>query len=295
MNNVIAKLHLCIFIAGFTGLFGRLITLDAFWIVYFRLLIGGALFFVYIVIKRKLKPFSLKEIMQSCLLGALLSCHLTLFYISIKLSNVSIGVVCISTISFFVALLEPLMIKAKFSVSDVGYSLLAILGVLCIFGFDPQYRLGISVGIACAFFSGLYAILNRRQASKRDNYTLIFWQMTGGFVFMSCLIPAYSALSGSLNLWFNPLDAFYLLLAGTICTAGMYLLQLQVLQKLSAFMVMLSFNLEPVYSIVLAMLMFSEYDEINYSFFIGLLFIVFSVALKTSKILHQKKKLQPNV
>ena len=292
MLAVFLKLHLSVLIAGFTGLFGRLVSLDAFWIVLFRMLIGAGFIVTYFLLVRKFRNIGFKGIISGMLLGALLCCHLILFYLAIKLSNVSIGVVCISTIGFFVSIIEPVIVKSRFSFTDVIYSLLAILGVLIIFGFDSRYRLGISVGIVCAFISGIYSILNKKVTSSYDNYSLISWQLVGGSIFMLCLLPLYHYVKGQWSYHFDLMDTLYLLLAGTICTAYMYLLQLQVLQKLSAFTVMLTYNLEPVYSIILAMIIFDEASELNFSFYLGILFIVVSVGLKTTKSIHVAQKKQ---
>ncbi|MBE6423654.1 DMT family transporter [Succinivibrio dextrinosolvens] len=286
MLSVFLKLHLSVFIAGFTGLFGRLVSLDAFWIVFFRMLLGGVVLAAFLIVFRKLRWLGFKGTISCMIAGAILCAHLILFYLAIKLSNVSIGVVCVSTIGFFVALIEPFIVKTKFSFTDVVYSLLAILGVLVIFGFDSRYRLGISVGIACAVFSAIYSIYNKRIALKYDNYSLISWQLLGGTMFMAMLLPFYYMIEGQWSLHFSFSDAFYLLLAGVICTAGLYYLQLQVLQTLSAFTVMLSYNLEPVYSIILAMILFDEASELNASFYVGILVIIISVALKTTKSIH---------
>lgn len=290
MLSVFLKLHLTVLIAGFTGLFGRLVSLDAFWIVFFRLLIGGAFVLAYFILLRKFKWLGLKGCINGMIAGAILSCHLILFYLAIKLSNVSIGVVCISTIGFFVALIEPFVVRSKFSYTDVIYSLLAILGVLIIFGFDSRYRLGIAVGIICALFSAVYSIYSKRITNLYDNNSLICWQLIGGSLFMTILLPLYYLIEGQWSLYFSFRDAFYLLLAGVICTAALYLLQLQVLQKLSAFTVMLTYNLEPVYSIILAMILFNEASELNDSFYVGILFIIFSVGLKTTKSIHKQNK-----
>ena len=290
MLSVFLKLHLSVLIAGFTGLFGRLVSLDAFWIVFFRLLIGGVFVLAYFILLRKFKWLGLKGCLNGMIAGAILSCHLILFYLAIKLSNVSIGVVCVSTIGFFVALIEPFVVRSKFSYTDVIYSLLAILGVLIIFGFDSRYRLGIAVGIVCALFSAVYSIYSKRITNLYDNNSLICWQLIGGSLFMAILLPLYYLIEGQWSLYFSFSDAFYLLLAGVICTAGLYLLQLQVLQKLSAFTVMLTYNLEPVYSIILAMILFNEASELNDSFYVGILFIIISVGLKTTKSIHIENK-----
>ena len=290
MLSVFIKLHLSILIAGFTGLFGRLISLDAFWIVFFRMIIGGAFIVAYLLVRNQFRYLGAKGILRGMTAGAILSCHLILFYLAIKLSNVSIGVVCISTIGFFVALIEPFVVRAKFSVTDVIYSLLAITGVLIIFGFDSRYRLGIAAGIACALVSAVYSIYNKKITGDYDNYSLISWQLIGGSLFMIMMLPVYHAQEGQWSLYFRLSDAVYLMLAGVICTAVMYLLQLQVLQKLSAFTVMLSYNLEPVYSIIFAMILFNEASEVNVSFYVGILFIIISVGLKTTKSLHLQGK-----
>lgn len=290
MISVFLKLHLSVLIAGFTGLFGRLVSLDAFWIVFFRLFIGGLFVIIYFLLVRKLRWLGIKGCFNGMLAGAILSCHLILFYMAIKLSNVSIGVVCVSTIGFFVALIEPFVVRSRFSFTDVVYSLLAIIGVLIIFGFDSRYRLGIAVGIVCALLSAIYSIYSKRITTLYDNNSLICWQLIGGSLFMVMLLPAYYLIEGQWSLHFSVSDAIYLFLAGVICTAGLYLLQLQVLQKLSAFTVMLSYNLEPVYSIILAMILFNEASELNASFYAGILFIVISVGLKTTKSIHKENK-----
>lgn len=294
MISVFLKLHLSVLIAGFTGLFGRLVSLDAFWIVFFRLFIGGLFVIIYFLLVRKLRWLGIKGCFNGMLAGAILSCHLILFYMAIKLSNVSIGVVCVSTIGFFVALIEPFVVRSRFSFTDVVYSLLAIIGVLIIFGFDSRYRLGIAVGIVCALLSAIYSIYSKRITTLYDNNSLICWQLIGGSLFMVMLLPAYYLIEGQWSLHFSVSDAIYLFLAGVICTAGLYLLQLQVLQKLSAFTVMLSYNLEPVYSIILAMILFNEASELNASFYAGILFIVISVGLKTTKSIHKENKSKQN-
>jgi drug/metabolite transporter (DMT)-like permease len=161
---------------------------------------------------------------------------------------------------------------------------------MIIFGFDSRYRSGICVGIICALTSAIYSIFNKKITTLYDNQAIISWQLTGGSLFMIAILPCYYTANGQWSLHVTFLDAIYLFLAGTICTAGMYLLQLQVLQKISAFTLMLTYNLEPVYSIILAMILFNEAAELNSSFYIGILFIVLSVGLKTSKALYLTNK-----
>lgn len=291
MNSTFLKLHLAVFIAGFTGLFGRLISLNALWISFFRMTIGGVCFYLFLRCTDRLKPLPGTLKYGSMATGALLSLHITCFYLAIKLSNVSIGTLTISTISFFVALIEPMVSRTKLSFTDICYSLIAILGLSFIFSFDARYRLGIGVGIFCAFLSAVYSVCNKRLMSdpRADSYNMLNWQFLGASLMMTVAVVGYRLVTGGWALWFDVSDMLYLLLAATVCTAGMYLLQLMVLKDISAFTVMLTYNLEPVYTIVLAFLIFHENREFNYSFYVGLALIVISVGLKSWKVMRLKK------
>lgn len=290
MNSVFLKLHLSVFIAGFTGLFGRLVSLNAVWIAFFRMTIGGICFYAFTKATGRCKKVPYNLCWASMGVGALLSLHITFFYLAIKLSNVSIGTLSVSTISFFVALIEPLMAKTRFSVQDLLYSVLGIIGLSFIFSFDARYRLGICAGLFCALLSALYSCCNRRIMAKpeADSYTMLNWQFLGASLMMCVAVIINRMITGQWQLEFNFKDMLYLFIAATICTAGMYLLQLMVLKEISAFTLMLTYNLEPLYTILFAILIFHENREFNFSFYIGLLFIIASVALKTYKIIHAK-------
>lgn len=288
---VFLKLHLAVFIAGFTGLFGRLVSLNALWICFFRMTIGGLCYFLFLKLTHRLKPLPLKLRYGSIATGALLALHITCFYLAIKLSNVSIGTLTISTISFFVAIIEPMISRTRFSITDLLYSLLAILGLSFIFSFDARFRLGIGVGIFCALLSALYSIFNKRllRDPHADSYNMLNWQFLGASLMMCIVLPIYRLIFGEWALWFDVMDMLYLLLAATVCTVGMYLLQLMVLKEISAFTVMLTYNLEPVYTIVLACLIFHENRDFNFPFYVGLALIVISVALKSWKVVRLRR------
>ncbi len=291
MDHVFLKLHLSVIIAGFTGLFGRLVSLNAVWICFFRITLGGLCFFAYSKFTHKLKPLPASLRYGAMGAGALLALHITFFYLAIKLSNVSMGTLTVSTISFFVAIIEPVVAKTRFSIADILCSLVAILGLSFIFSFDARYRLGIGVGIFCAFLSALYSVTGRRLMAhpQAESYSMLNWQFLGASVMMVIAVCFYRLFTGSWDLYFKLEDMLYLLLAATVCTAGMYLLQLMVLKAVSAFTVMLTYNLEPVYTILLAFLIFHENREFNYSFYVGLSFIIISVGLKTWRVMRLQK------
>ena len=279
-------LHLSVLLAGFTGLFGRLITLNEVDIVWYRMLFTSLILLVFTGLPR----VGWHKFLQLCGCGALLGVHWMLFYGSIKASNVSIGVICFSLIGFFTALFEPLIYKRKISWVELLFSLITVAGVLCIFSLDARYRYGIMIGIASSAVCALYAICNKKASVGMRSRTVLMYQMSGGLIMVSAIIPFYLMVFPSLqpvvvipqdsNVWFMLCHALF-------CTVGMYLLQIQALKRLSAFTVNLTYNLEPCYTIILAFLIFGEGREINFSFYIGITLILLSVLLQTMRAMKK--------
>ena len=280
------QLHLSVLLAGFTGLFGRLITLNEVDIVWYRMLFTSLILLVF----TGLPHVGWHKFLQLCGCGALLGVHWMLFYGSIKASNVSIGVICFSLIGFFTALFEPLIYKRKISWVELLFSLITVAGVLCIFSLDARYRYGIMIGIASSAVCALYAICNKKASVGVRSRTVLMYQMSGGLIMVSAIIPFYLMVFPSLqpvvvipqdsNVWFMLCHALF-------CTVGMYLLQIQALKCLSAFTVNLTYNLEPCYTIILAFLIFGEGREINFSFYIGITLILLSVLLQTMRAMKK--------
>ena len=184
------QLHLSVLLAGFTGLFGRLITLNEVDIVWYRMLFTSAILLVFTGLPR----VGWRKFLQLCGCGALLGFHWILFYGSIKASNVSIGVICFSLIGFFTALFEPLIFKRRLSWLELFFSLITVLGVFCIFSFDARYRYGISIGVVSSAVCALYAICNKKASVGVRSRTVLMYQMSGGLVAMS-VKPLVDALS----------------------------------------------------------------------------------------------------
>lgn len=281
------QLHLSVLLAGFTGLFGRLITLNEVDIVWYRMLFTSSILLVFTGLPR----VGWRKFMQLSGCGALLGLHWLLFYGSIKASNVSIGVICFSLIGFFTALFEPLLMKKRFSWAELLFSLITVCGVMCIFSLDARYRYGICIGIVSSAVCALYAICNKKCSVGVRSRTVLMYQMSGGLIAITLLIPLYLQVfpsqqsvmvipEGS-NLW-------YMLCHALFCTVGMYLLQIQALKRLSAFTVNLTYNLEPCYTIILAFLIFGEGRQLNFSFYIGICLILLSVLLQSQRALTHK-------
>ena len=279
------QLHLSVLLAGFTGLFGKLITLNEVDIVWYRMLFTSCILLVF----TGLPKVGWKKFLQLSGCGALLGLHWMLFYGSIKASNVSIGVVCFSLIGFFTAVCEPIILRRKFSWIELLLSLITLVGVLCIFSFDARYRYGIMIGVVSSLVCALYVIFNKKASVGVRSRDVLMSQMSGGMIAVTAIIPIYLMFfpsnqpivvipEGS-NVWFMLCHALF-------CTVGMYLLQIQALKRLSAFTVNLTYNLEPCYTIILAFLIFGEGREVNFSFYLGITLIVLSVFLQSLKALN---------
>ena len=281
MKKKYLLLHLSVFIAGFTGVLGRLISLDSAVLVWYRMAFAGLLMLVFLLITKQFKKSDFHDKLQMGGVGMLLCLHWVFFYASIKSSNVSIGVVCFSLVGFFTALFEPIINRHRFSAREFLFSLLTLLGIYLIFQFDARYRLGICLGIVSSALYALFAIANQRVGKNYEAKNMLFWEMTGGLIGLSILLPIYQIFIPIGRLSPTGLDLTYLSFMVVICTIGLCLLQIIVLQKIAAFTVNLTYNLEPVYSIILSMFIFKEYKELNVAFYCGIALIILSVALQT--------------
>lgn len=280
-NKGFLLLHLSVFIAGFTGVLGRLIELDSAVLVWHRMAWAAVLMALFLLFRKDLKHYKIQDICQMGGVGVLLCLHWVFFYASIKASNVSIGVVCFSLVGFFTALFEPIINKHKFSISEFLFSILTVCGVYLIFHFDTRYRLGIVFGIISSALYALFAIANQHVGKRYEAKNMLFWEMIGGLVVLTAIFPIYNHFIPVGKLMPTGLDYPYMAFMVVVCTIGLCLLQIIVLQKIDAFTVNLTYNLEPVYSIILAMLIFNEYQELNFSFILGIALIIISVVLQT--------------
>lgn len=283
MWKVFLKLHLAVLISGFTGVFGRLISYDAFVLVFGRFLIAALSAYVILKCFGKIKKIPIRSRLQGIFVGAILAIHLIFFYLSIKLSNVSIGTVTLASSSFFTSLLEPKVLNKKFDRTSLIYASLNLIGLLLIFNFDTKFRMGITVGIFSAFLAALFNVFNKKFSYGKDAYTFINYEMLGGFVLVLALAPVYLEIYGVSSLYFDLKDVVYLFLLATVFTVLLYLMIVQLAPKVSAFTMMLTFNLEPVYAIIIALILFNEATEVNFSFYIGVALMVCSVLLQNMK------------
>lgn len=277
------RLHLAILLAGGTGLFGRLITIGELPLVCYRVILAALLLALLLWAQKRLVLPPAKHLLKIAGCGVLLSIHWVFYYGSIKAANVSIGAVCFALVGFFTAIIEPAIDRHKPSWVELLLSTLTVVGIMLIFGFNSQYRLGIGLGIVSSLIFTFFSIGSKRvQASSgQSSSTMLLYEMLGGALVLTLLMPAYHWIFPAVGCVPSWADSGYLLLFASVFTIAPFLLQLQALRSISAFTVNLSYNLEPVYTVSLAMLIFGEAAELNLSFWLGIGLILLSVALQT--------------
>jgi drug/metabolite transporter (DMT)-like permease len=290
MKKALINLHIAVFLAGFTGVLGRWITLNESLLVWYRLLITVLTLFIIAAISRNwLKP-SKGSLLKIFGVGALVAFHWVSFYGSIKYSNVSVALVCFSTLGFFSSLLEPLIMRKRFMVAEVLLGLLAILGVYLIFHFDTHYQTGIIYGLVSAVLAALFTILNKSLLKHNDAKTISFYELAGGFVVLSVALPFYLKIFDLSFALPAGWDWFWLLVLSWVCTILAFYLSMTALHKVSPFTVNLTYNLEPVYGIIMAFIIYQENKLLGPGFYAGLLLICIAVTLQMLRVYRQEKR-----
>lgn len=273
------RLHTGILLAGATGVFGRLISLAELPLVWYRMIIATGVLAAVLALGGRIHRPTFREAWRIGCCGTLLAIHWVLFYGSIKAANVSVGVVCFALNGFFTALLEPMASGKRFSLRDLLLGLITLGGIVLIFGLNMQFRTGIVIGTFSSLFYTLFAIASKRvqSATGVESSAMLLYELLTGWCVLSLAMPFYAMLYPSVSLMPEGSDWLFITLFASVFTIGPFLTQLQALRTLSAFTVNLSYNLEPLYSIALAMLLFNEAQELNLSFWMGVSMIVAAV------------------
>ena len=280
MKKSFIFLHIAVLLGGFTGILGKLISINAASLVWFRVAISSILLYVILKFTRQFKHYSIREAIRLSASGLLPALFWVFFYGSIKYANVSVAVVCFCLNGFFTALLNPIINARRLSVVELLLSALTLAGVSLIFHFDTSYRTGIILGTISSFFGSLYIMTNEKLVKKYDTKMINYYQLLGATIGIGILLPIYVRFSPVQHLMPTTRDLVYLVMLSLFCTVGLYLLVAEALKDIPAFTVNLSFNLEPVYSILLAVVLFGENKDFNGSFYLGLSLIIISVVFQ---------------
>ncbi len=289
MKAALIKLHIAVFLWGFTGVLGKTIQLNEGLLVWYRLLITVVSLFILMKWKKEIVSISFKKILQLIGIGAIVALHWVFFYGSIKYANVSIALICLSSAGVMTALLEPLLLNKRLIVYEVLLGLIAIAGIYLIFHFDTQFRTGIILGVLSALFSVVFSILNKKVVASVAPKTMMLYELGGGLVILTLLMPLYLHYFPTQQLFPTLSDWGWLFLLSWICTILAMDLSLQALKKISAFTQNLTLNLEPVYGIILAFIVYHENKDLSNTFYIGFALIFIAVIIQMLRVVKLKK------
>ena len=283
------QLHVFVFLAGLTAPIGNLIQLNGLYLVFYRMLLTVlALIPIYVLHQRSNKVV-FKDKVRLMLIGVLIAIHWVCFYGSIKLANVSVALVCISCVGLFTAIIEPFMFKTKFIWNELLIGLLSLIGILFIFQFDIQFRTGILVGLVSSLFASIFTVLNKRLTTQYTTQTIQIFEMLGGLGFLTIVLLGIKNYQHSDFILPTQSDWFWLIILSLVCTVLANYLMLSALKKISAFTMNVTLNLEPVYGIIIAIILFQEHKQMGMGFYIGMSLIAISVLLQMLRVLRQQK------
>lgn len=284
-------LHVIVFIWGFTAILGKLISLQALDLVWYRMLFASVIMtFVVLFNKEKVKvPFNI--LVGFIVSGIIIAAHWLTFYQAIKVSNVSITLACLSTGAFFASILEPIFYKRKVIWYELLFGIIVVVGLGIIFNVETKYTTGIYLAVTSAFLSALFSVINGKYAKEYDPNIISLYELSSGVFFISIYLffagsftPAFFALSVN--------DLIWLFLLSSICTAYAFSASVKVMKFLSPFTVMLTINLEPIYGIILALLIFKDGEEMTPLFYVGAIIILATVI--ANGIVKSYKKVTTN-
>ncbi|HNB81186.1 MAG TPA: DMT family transporter, partial [Chitinophagaceae bacterium] len=290
MKNALLKMHLAVFLWGFTGVLGRAITLREYPLVWYRTLITAAIFSIILLYRREFVPVSRKEITRFMGIGSVIAIHWVAFYGSIKFANASIALTCLSTAGIFTALLEPVILRTRFNYREMFTGFLALIGMYCIYHFEMRYAMGIGLGLVASLLSSWFTIMNKKIVSHYPARMVAFYEIGSGSLLLSLLAPVYISVYPDVRFQPTGSDMLWLGVLSLCCTVWGQSLALSALKKLSSFTTVLMVNLEPVYGILLAILFFHENKELGWGFYTGITLIACSVAVHTFSLAMNRKR-----
>lgn len=289
MKKAFLQLHIAILFAGFTAILGKLIGLNEGYLVAYRMLISAVTLAVILFLRKELIMLKWKKVRKLFGVGAIIALHWVTFYGSIKYSNVSVSVTCLSAIGFFTSLFEPIIMRRRIDLLEVLLGLLAIVGIYLIFNFYPEYKTGIIFGIISAMLASLFPIINKNILKEFSPKIVTLYEMTGGVIALCFILPVYFHFFPAKYFIPTTSDWFWLLILAWVCTVFAFILSLNALKHISAFTANLSYNLEPVYSIIMAFIIFKENKFLGAGFYYGFALILMAVTLQMIRVYRDRR------
>lgn len=289
MRPALIRLHVAVFLWGFTGVLGRLISLNEGWLVWWRLSITAFTLWLFFFFTGKIQKIKLRDFIKIGAIGFLLSLHWLCFYGSIKYANVSIALTCLSTTGLFSAIIEPLFFRRRINSFELLLGVFALIGIGIIYFSNLHFSVGIYIGLFATLFTVIVSVLNKKIVGHYFPETITLYQLTGGFIGLSLLMPAYHSLFPTKTILPVGLDWLWLIILSWGCTILTFILYISALKKVSAFTMNLTLTLEPVYGILLAFFIFKENELLSPYFYLGFLLILMAVYLQMRRIVKESR------
>ena len=283
-------LHFLVFIAGFTAILGELITIKAIPLVWYRMIIASILMFIYIKIAKVKLKINLKSILRLSIAGVIIALHWITFFGAIDEANISITLAMFSTGAFFASLIEPIIYKRSIIWYEILFGIIVIAGVFIITQSEIKYLTGIILGISSAFLSSLFAVLNGSFLKQHSATVISFYEFLSGVFFISIYILCFGEGFSMDFFSLSQSDFGYLFILASVCTAYAFIASVYVMKMISPYTVVLSYNLEPIYGIIMALILFPEKEKMSASFYYGAIIIISVVLLNA--ILKNSRKLK---
>lgn len=271
-------LHFIVFIWGFTAILGKLISIDALPLVWYRMGLAALIIYGYMRFKRIPLKVSRKTFFILLIAGITIALHWVTFFTAIKVSNVSIALATMSAGALFTALLEPLWYGRKLILYELLFGLLVILGLLMIYKVNTQYVYGILLALVSALLGAVFTLINGQLIKVHKPATISFYELSSGAIFLSLILGFQSEFNADFFA-ISAMDWVYLLILASICTAFAFIASVKVMRFVSPYTVMLTVNMEPVYGILMAFFIFGESEKMNVYFYLGALVILATVVI----------------
>lgn len=288
------KLHFIVFLWGFSAILGKLVSIPAAEMVWYRSILAAVGMGVVILLSRGTFKISGRDFLTLLAIGGIVGLHWIAFFGSARLSNVSVSLVGFATNSLWAALLEPWSNGTRVKKYELLLGLIVIAGLYIIFSFDFRYKLGLVVAVFAGFTSALFSVFNSRMVKRVPARTITFYEMIGVFVITGLCVPLYHFYAGDLLAWpVTPrgADLAYIAVLAIVCSVFAYTAAVELMKRISVFVIQLSLNLEPIYGIIMAVIIFGQEEKMTAHFYAGTAFILGAVILYPL----MKKRFEPRV
>ncbi len=292
-------LHFIVFVWGFTAILGELISIDALPLVWYRMLMASGFIYIFIRIRKISLAVSRSLFFKLLGAGTIIAIHWITFFEAIKVSNISITLAMFSTGAFFTSILEPVFYKRKVIWYEILFGALVIIGLYIIFQVESGFLLGILYALSSAFLSAVFSIINGKMAQECNASMVSFYELFSGALIVTLFLFGITIFGNEYEgfTWaffqLTSTDWGYLVILASVCTAYAFIGSVQVMKCLSPYTVMLTINLEPVYGILLAFMIFGDEEKMNPQFYYGAIIILGTVVLN-GIFKNAKKRKRPS-